>query len=200
MKLNEAWDIVGGLSRPSKMPGYAYGLPAGESCPAGSKLMHVKDSVCEGCYALKGRYRFHNVRAAQKRRLESLKNPRWVEAMVTLIKELRIEWFRWHDSGDLQDLDHYEMILKVARACPHTNFWLPTRELNLVRAKRAPKNLCVRVSAAMVDGKPPSWPNTSTVVSTSGGADCPAPRQEGQCKDCRRCWDKEVKNVAYRRH
>ena len=37
MKTNEALKIVGGLSKPSKMPGWAYGLPAAE-CKTGSKL------------------------------------------------------------------------------------------------------------------------------------------------------------------
>jgi len=43
-----------------------------------------------------------------------------------------------------------------------------------------------------------SWPNTSTVVTS--GATCPAPSQEGQCKDCRNCWNKEIKNVSYGQH
>ena len=30
MKTSEAWDLVGGLSKPSKMPGWAYGIPAKE--------------------------------------------------------------------------------------------------------------------------------------------------------------------------
>ena len=37
MKTNEALKIVGGLSRPSKMPGWSYGLPAKE-CKTGGKL------------------------------------------------------------------------------------------------------------------------------------------------------------------
>ena len=55
--------ITGGLSKPSKMPGYAYNLPATE-CKIGSKLVKVPGSVCHGCYALKGRYRFPNVKDA----------------------------------------------------------------------------------------------------------------------------------------
>ena len=52
MKTSEAWDLVGGLSKPSKMPGWAYGLPAKE-CKTGSTLRQVKDSVCYNCYASK---------------------------------------------------------------------------------------------------------------------------------------------------
>jgi hypothetical protein len=41
MKTSEALKLVGGLSKPSKMPGWAYGLPAKE-CKTGSKLVKVK--------------------------------------------------------------------------------------------------------------------------------------------------------------
>ena len=34
MKTNEALKLVGGLSKPSKMPGWAYGIPAAE-CKTG---------------------------------------------------------------------------------------------------------------------------------------------------------------------
>ena len=73
MKTQEAWDLVGGLSKPSKMPGWAYGLPAKE-CKTGSKLRLVKDSVCYNCYALKGCYVFKVVQEAQYRRLASIKH------------------------------------------------------------------------------------------------------------------------------
>ena len=68
MKTSEALKLVGGLSKPSKMPGWAYGIPAKE-CKTGSKLRKVKDSVCYNCYALKGCYVFKVVQEAQYRRL-----------------------------------------------------------------------------------------------------------------------------------
>ena len=68
MKTSEALKLVGGLSKPSKMPGWAYGIPAKE-CKTGSKLVNVSGSTCEGCYALKGCYVFKVVQEAQYRRL-----------------------------------------------------------------------------------------------------------------------------------
>ena len=53
--LKEAKAIVGGLSNPSKMPGYGYGLSAFK-CMTGSKLRLIKNSTCSMCYALKLRY------------------------------------------------------------------------------------------------------------------------------------------------
>jgi len=71
MNKKEAIKITGGLSKPSKMPGPAFNLPA-QACITGSKLVKIPGSVCSGCYALKGRYRFPNVKEALTRRLEGL--------------------------------------------------------------------------------------------------------------------------------
>ena len=57
MLKKEATLITGGLSKPSKMPGPSFNLPA-VACITGSKLVKVAGSTCSGCYALKGRYRF----------------------------------------------------------------------------------------------------------------------------------------------
>jgi hypothetical protein len=65
----------------------------------------VPGSTCEGCYATKGCYVFPVVQAAQYRRLAAIKNPLWVEAMATLINSKKSKYFRWHDSGDVQDVD-----------------------------------------------------------------------------------------------
>ena len=84
MNTKEALQIVGGLSKPSKMPGWAYGLPAKE-CKTGSKLAQQPNTVCSGCYALKGCYVFPVVQAAQYRRLKAIRSPLWVGAMALLI-------------------------------------------------------------------------------------------------------------------
>jgi hypothetical protein len=193
--------ITGSLSKPSKMPGHAYGLPAKE-CKTGSKLVKIKGSTCHGCYALKGCYVFKVVQAAQYKRLESIKDPRWVEAMAAQIGAKRNKFFRWHDSGDVQDVEHLSKIFAVCRMTPDTAHWMPTREAWVKKyLDLAPGNLVIRFSATMVDqDAPASWPNTSTVVTRSAAATCPAPSQDNACKDCRACWDKSIKNVAYAAH
>ena len=113
MKTSEALKLVGGLSKPSKMPGWAYGIPAKE-CKTGSKLVNVSGSTCEGCYALKGCYVFQVVQNAQYRRLASIKSPLWVGAMALLINSKKSKVFRWHDSGDVQDEAHLIKILPYA--------------------------------------------------------------------------------------
>ena len=44
-------EIIGGLSKPSKMPEYAYSLPA-TSCNVGSRPQEIRGSVCQRCYTL----------------------------------------------------------------------------------------------------------------------------------------------------
>ena len=41
MKTSEALKLVGGLAKPSKMPGWAYGIPAAE-CKTGEILKKIK--------------------------------------------------------------------------------------------------------------------------------------------------------------
>jgi len=199
MKTDEAWTIVGGLSKPSKMPGWSIGLPAKE-CKTGSKLRQVKDSVCYDCYALKGCYVFKVVQDAQYRRLAAVKRLDWVQAMSHLINSKKSNVFRWHDSGDVQDLDHLNKIYEVCRLTPTRRHWMPTREAWVKNhLDRKPSNLVIRFSAPMVDqAAPASWPNTSTVVTS--GATCPSAQQDNQCKDCRNCWNKEIKNISYGQH
>lgn len=196
--------VAGKLGKPSKMPGYAYGIPA-KHCPVGAYLVKIHGSVCSKCYALKGRYVFGNVQRAQEFRFQSLKHPLWIDAMEFMINKRNCGHFRWHDSGDIQGLWHLENMVEVARRCPQTVFWIPTRESAVVKKYLAthgafPPNFVVRVSGAMIDGPPPvAFPNTSTVVS-DGSHSCPASKQNGVCGSCRACWDPNVGNVSYPRH
>ena len=225
MKTSEALKLVGGLSKPSKMPGWAYGLPAKE-CKTGSKLVKVAGSTCEGCYALKGCYVFKVVQEAQYRRLASIKHELWTGAMALLINSKKSKWFRWHDSGDVQDEAHLMKIFAVCKLTPDTKHWMPTREAWIKHfLPLAPSNLTIRFSAPMVDqAAPASLPTTSTVTSDHNQDNCPAFRTDktgtvhtlqafdtmtkekkkdldlGHCGSCRRCWNPEVKNVAYGQH
>ena len=199
MLKKQASKITGGLSAPSKMPGPAYNLPAAD-CITGAKLVKVPGSVCAGCYALKGRYRFNNVQSALRRRAASLMHPDWIDAMVALISGH--EYFRWHDSGDIQSVEHLKRIFEVCKRTPDTKHWMPTREarfLRLMDPDIIPSNLIIRMSSHMIDQGPVTfWPWTSTVSSSS--KTCPAQDQGNKCMDCRACWDRKVANVTYPKH
>ncbi len=199
MKTSEAWTIVGGLSKPSKMPGWSIGIPAKE-CKTGGKLQAVPGSVCYDCYAMKGCYVFKVVQDAQYRRLAAIYTAPWVQAMAHLINSKKPDVFRWHDSGDVQDLDHLNKIYDVCRLTPSKRHWMPTREAWVKdHLDRAPSNLVIRFSAPMVDqAAPASWKNTSTVVTAN--ATCPSAKQGNICGDCRNCWNSEIKTISYGKH
>ena len=186
------------MTRTTKMPGLSYSLPAWE-CQTGSKLRKVKGTPCYGCYALKGNYiRYPAIKKAQYKRLASLAHDSWVMAMVAQVK--RQKWFRWHDAGDVQSVEHMNKILEVCRQTPGTKHWLPTQERPYLPApEEVPVNLVIRLSGSKVDGPPPTaWAHTSSVVTK--GASCPAPSQGGKCRECRACWTKSIKNVSYGKH
>ena len=201
MLKKEAKEITGGLSAPGKMPEGSYNLPA-SACQTGAKLREIPDTPCFKCYALKGRYRFPNVKAALARRLASLMDPRWTEAMTVLVKGKK--HFRWHDSGDLQSVQHLINIFEVCKLTPGTSQWLPTQERKFLPLSQdsIPKNLIIRLSNAKNDTKPGNaWDHWSTVVTVPrAGHVCPAPEQGNQCGDCRACWSRDVHEVQYKIH
>ena len=229
MTKTQANAITGGLSRPSKMPGKAFSLPAAE-CNVGSQLRKVPGSVCAACYACKGRYIFGNVQRALYRRLRALlavldsgrgSAPwvEWIQAMQTLIGA--DTHFRFHDSGDLQNFAHLALYCDLGRRMTATKFWLPTKETKLVRqfdASNIPPNLLIRLSASMVDGPVPAGGWCSSAVWSRdmlNGTDCrelvpltaagpvtlcPAATQGNQCGECRACWDPTVTTVVYPKH
>tara|TARA_B100001094_G_C17792318_1_gene604966 strand:- start:26 stop:682 length:657 start_codon:yes stop_codon:yes gene_type:complete len=210
--IKEAELAVGNLSRPSKMPSYAWSISA-RRCNVGSKLAKVKGSVCEGCYALKGRYMFSNTQDALERRYNAWNSDRakWVDAMVYLMHNkqhiVNAGVFRFFDSGDIQGRAMLDDINTVAWASPNIRFWLPTKEYKLVKDynREVAPNLVIRVSAPTVDKGFSGYTHISTVynkdnIDIAKGAVCPASKQDNQCGSCRACWDDKVSEVSYIAH
>jgi len=211
MKLIEAKEITGGLSRTSKLECGSFSLSAFD-CVTGSKLAKVKDSVCNKCYARRNTYLYPSVKTAQARRIKKLNSPSWAEAMVKLIRIQALEndtdLFRWFDSGDLQK----GMLAKIVEVCkltPEIKHWLPTHEASMIikdkekLGGKLPANLIIRLSASMIDGNPPkSWEYSSTVHKKTEpiGFLCKAKDQGGKCLDCTACWNKDIKNISYMQH
>jgi hypothetical protein len=87
--------------------------------------------------------------------------------------------------------------------------WLPTREYKIVRSYKInygefPSNLVIRLSAHIIDSKPPQILDlcTSSVHKESKaiGTECEAYKNKNECGDCRLCWDPKVKNISYKYH
>ena len=208
--LKEAKRLTGGgiSNKNKKMPGNTYGLSAWE-CKTGGKMQLIEGSVCFNCYAMNGNYLYPLVKTGHARRLASIDNGAWVPAMIQLINHYEKNYFRWHDSGDVQTVDHLRKICAVAAGTPDIQHWLPTRETRILKefkrsGGRIPSNLVIRLSATMVNGAPgKSHIHTSTVHTKDAapiGAACNASKQGGQCLACRSCWNSDIRNISYEKH
>ena len=225
---------IGGLSATSKLPCYSWSIPA-YRCQTGSKLRNAKGSTCSKCYARKGQYVFPNVKDAMERRyakLESALSDDWewekfTEAFVNVLQHHYLStmgrvrnaqpirrdgrFFRWHDSGDLQCIQHLDLIVEIARETPFVDHYLPTRERAIVQeylkgAGDFPPNLTVRVSnwfidkdfGEHIDGALQSAVHTDKPLP--GYVACPATEGAGVCGICRMCWGKYYQGVSYKLH
>lgn len=203
-----ALSIVHSLAKSSKMPCHSYSISA-KICITGRSLRNVLNSVCSKCYALKGRYSFPNVQNALNKRAEAFDNPLFETAMVSLITHFKEDYFRWFDSGDLQNIAMLHKIANIAKRTPNTLHWLPTREYKIVDDYidiygSFPENLLVRVSSHLIDESAPKrFSHTSEVHNCTASPhahSCPAPTQNNQCNNCRACWDTNVKTISYTEH
>ena len=83
----------------------------------------------------------HNIK-----RLEAIKHPQWVNAMAVQINSKKTKYFRWHDSGDIQDVEHLLKIFEVCKLSPDVKHWMPTREAwTKEYLDQAPDNLTISI-------------------------------------------------------
>ena len=197
------------LSKPSKMPCYSWSLEALTTCPGAKAPNGDLVPACQGCYATTGNYRFPSVKAPRIHNQQDWERPEWVAEMVHQIHQQ--PHFRWFDSGDMYHLKLARKILEVMRATPNTQHWLPTRMHKfqkfrpVIRAMRKLDNVVVRVSSDSVTGQyDRRQSTTSTIIPTAStpttATICRAYERDGKCGDCRACWDKSIKVIAYPAH
>ena len=217
------------LGRPSKMPGFAWGISA-KLCKTGANLAKIKGSVCHKCYALRGNYLYESVVTSHNNRIAGYNrnNIKWRNAMIELIRK-RIpqdspeesKYFRIFDAGDIQSVQMLRDWIFIATQLPDIKFWLPTKEYRIIMAfnEPIPDNMVIRVSSPNIDQPPLTYAkftHTSTVHSShnsehanrdqSGkfrkdvGFTCEAYTRGGKCDTCRACWDHEITNISYPKH
>ena len=214
MLVMEAISTLGAdLSRPSKMPGFGFSIPA-SSCITGSKLAQIEGTTCSKCYAKRGNYLYGDVQSGLTKRLNALDHELWVDAAVLLItrraKTKGVNEFRWFDSGDLQGVWHLRNIAMACTLTPHIQHWLPTQERGFVlryleEYGSLPENLCVRISGVRIGDPPPKLHAfkgmvQSSSVNSGAGFICEAKTRGNECGPCRACWDKAIPNVDYPKH
>lgn len=205
MNKKQAAAINAGLTSTTKMPCKSYSLPT-VACITGFRMSQIAGSICANCYAQKGNYHRYagNIEPTQHARLVSLDNPLWIASMVVSIGD--DDFFRWHDSGDLQSVRHLELIAEVARQTPGCKHWLPTREYGIVaefirKNGALPENLIIRLSAMFPDVPvkiPASLQGIANITASNVhskkplGTECRAPKNNGKCGDCRLCWNSQI--------
>ncbi len=205
------------FSKAGKMPCRSWSLQALETCKGAFDLNGEVVKACQGCYALKGNYRFSNVKKSRAHNLEDCKREDWVEDMVIELDNDR--YFRWFDSGDIPDIRLAKKILEVMKRTPYCNHWLPTRTYKfeafrkILEEMNALPNVVVRYSSDSTDGEKKVYDRrgkeikakyTSSIlkeyIESKGNHLCPSSKQDGKCLRCRACWSKDIENVNYLLH
>jgi len=194
------------LSSTSKLGVKSISLDA-KKCKTGSKLAKKSGTVCNGCYALKGCYVFPVVKDAMQRRLDFFNSPNFISIMVWLLQSQRKKFFRWFDSGDIQNVFMGLNILEVCKLTPDIKHWIPTKEYKfwrqVLKIEKLPNNVVLRISSPNIDQEPlKGFNNTSTVHENKKafGLECIAYKQDGKCLDCKACYDPKIKNISYPKH
>ena len=198
------------ISNTSKMPCISWSLPAIETCPGAFENGELVE-VCDDCCANKGFYVMESVRAPRLHNMKDWKRKDWVNDMITLLEKRKL--FRWFDSGDMYTVDLANKIFEVVKNTPHCKHWLPTRMYKFKKFEKilnkinSLPNVAVRLSSDSTIGVTIHVKGfvSSTVVPKNTLALnnvwlCPSSKNGNKCGDCRACWNKEVKTVAYINH
>ena len=200
------------LSDVDAMPGLSWGQPAG---PGKCAIVNMRrKGICKRCYALKGRYRFQNVKQAQAWRWEWWHNKPENEVIETLVSLIRFEsYFRLFDSGDFCHVPCAWRWVRICSRLPQTRIWIPTRVWQLeayhdpLRALNLMPHVCVRLSNKNVDEAVPDEVkellNIHTVGEVHSHENFKCPKQiHGSCTKagCVGCWDKSEEYITYQEH
>ena len=209
------------LSNAGKMPCKSWSLEALDTC-AGSMDQHGDlVPVCADCYAAKGMYRFPAVKALRVHNKQDWKRDEWVADMVTALQGQ--PYFRWFDSGDVYHIGLMRKIFQVVEDTPDTMHWLPTRMYKFKKFRTILlelaqyENVVVRwsIDSGYMQLHQKHKPNMSVVIGKVASEYCdhvdsndmticrssfkPKP-EKGKCGDCRACWNRDVKVIAYVHH
>lgn len=200
------------LSNTAKLGVKSWSLQAYNTCPASIDKNGLLVDACSGCYASFGNYRFSSVKAVREYNRTTWNSDSFVDDFV---KQLDTErYFRWFDSGDLYSLGLAKKIYQIMLNTPHVKHWLPTRIYkfkkfeSILKEMQALPNVVIRLSSDGIDG---SMVDSSLIDTNStilpielsesySGFICPAINQGGKCNDCKACYSKDVKTVAYIAH
>jgi hypothetical protein len=216
LTLKKAKEIVGLISHQnSKLNCANFSFPS-TRCNQGNILKNINNSVCSKCYSdgIEKRWKC-TINAWENNYQKYINSNReeWVTAFSLLLnsavkKTTNENLFRWFPSGDIPDEEFLIRAIEIAKLNKHINFWLPTKEYNLIKNFNytIPDNLTIRLSCFMINEKPNfdiKIPTSS--VSTKDNpnklkGNCQATFNKTSCDGCTNCWNKKVKNINYLLH
>jgi hypothetical protein len=159
--------------------GKTWSLPAVESCPIIDPTC-VGCYALDGWYRTNLIGQYARVRRLEKLRdlIAANRMGEWVDWMVSKLRRLRpvepipeqiqgelspwyvetfldrtapIAFFRWHDSGDLFNVEYTRSVVQIAQSTSNVLHWLPTRVPEMLLrvaqdGQRLPNNLAIQVS------------------------------------------------------
>ena len=198
------------FSRVGKLDGIrSWSTPAGSTCPGSFNSDGSMVDPCKGCYAKFGRYHMPNVNEPREHNALDWKRAEWVADMVKELDNDR--YFRWFDSGDIKSARQAEKILEVMKLTPWVKHWLPTRShklpkiLPVLEEMKKLSDVTVRYSSDSIHGDYEAH-HGSTIIPTPDTNDdnltvCKAYANKGKvCNGCRKCWNDDIKIIAYPAH
>jgi hypothetical protein len=212
------------LTYTTKMPGPSWSLPSGKACP---RAVYGDNTICGDCYADKGCYQYRTTENAQEMRFKwTVRCMRTIEGhqefirvMLVAIDKSQCDYFRVRDSGDMFNPAYANCWYEICFARPNVRFWIPTRSwqqpsgllpvldplMATMRKLATLPNVTVRPSALRFGDYAPVVAGlhagtTSDNLDVFRTRQCPAPSQDGECRDCRTCWNVKDLPVSYRRH
>ena len=133
----------------------------GITCPNCSKCIHY-------CYDIKACWQYENVRIARAENtaMMAMDRERTFDQIADYIAHRKLhKYFRWHVSGEIQDTDYFDHMVKIAKQFPEWVFWTYTKNYYAV-------NEWIRTHGNTKDAIPE---NLSVMFSVWNGMPCPNP-------------------------
>lgn len=174
-----------------------------------------KNCPCaKDCYALKGRYRFKNVKQCLLNNYNRyIGNPKiYFDSIISSLSGIiSYRYFRWHAAGDIVDAEYFEGMVRVANQLPNTYFLAFTKKFEIVNNYmdvhgELPDNLHIVFSAWGDDfqiDNPYNFPVAYVRFYHQENKNIPPNAAEcsGDCTSCLQCWHiKRGESVVFNKH
>lgn len=164
-----------------------FNLPSGITCPGATP-------ECKKiCYAKKPERYSKQARASRQSNYDLTRHPDFEDTMVWEIDRMKLQYFRWHESGDAYDQVYLDKILRICDRLPKVQFLMYTKSFHL-DFKAAPSNLVIYWSTTDSNAAAaPEGPKAHIVLKgqtpPAGYVTCVHASDSGYCaRECTTCW------------